>query len=273
MLAMTVLPLATLLATSFHDVTWHAARAIWTPVGFANYLALPRDQLLGVSLRNTLLFAVAAVAGQVVLGFALALLVSGIGRGRVLYRAIFILPILLPGIVVGAIWKLMLNADFGIIDQLLGLVGVPPYDWLDTASTALASVVVVDIWHWTPFCFLLFLAGIESLPRDVYEAAGIDGARFWQQLRYITLPLLLPTITVVCAFRIVMAVKVFDEVFLLTGGGPGTATEVLSFTLYQRFFTEDRAGYGSAMAVAIIAVVAAVLAAAMRLRPRERRPA
>ena len=112
-----------------------------------------------------------AVGGQVVLGLLLAVLFSRITRGRMFFRAIFILPILIPGIVIGAIWKLMLNFDFGLVNKMLGAVGIAPHDWLGGSDTALLSVIAVDIWHWTPFCFLLFLAGLESLPQDVFEAA------------------------------------------------------------------------------------------------------
>jgi multiple sugar transport system permease protein len=154
------------------------------------------------------------------------------------------------------------------VNQVTGLVGLPPHDWLGANATALFSVIMVDVWHWTPFCFLLFLAGIESLPQDVFEAARVDGATFWQELRRITLPLMMPTILVTFAFRLVLAFKVFDEVYLLTSGGPGTATEVVSFTLYQRFFTEDRIGYGSAMSVTVIFIVSILLVAALSTRQR-----
>jgi multiple sugar transport system permease protein len=226
------------------------------------------DPLFRAGVFNTTIFAVAAVAGQMVLGFFLALLCSRVTRGRVIYRAVFILPILIPGIVIGAIWKLMLNYDFGLINQALGLIGLPPHDWLGASETALLSVIVVDIWHWTPFCFLLFLAGLESLPQDVYEAARIDGASAWQELLYVTLPMMMPTIMVTFAFRLVLAFKVFDEVYLLTRGGPGTATQVVSFTLYQRFFTEDRVGYGAAMAVVVIFLVSLLLIVALSARRR-----
>ena len=259
MLGLSVLPLANLFLESFYDVAWRQGRAIWTPVGLAHYAVLPGDPLFRAGLLNTAVFALVAVAGQMVLGFALALLCSRIERGRVLYRAIFILPILVPGIVIGAIWKLLLNYDFGLVNQATALVGLEPRDWLGNPATALGSVIVVDIWHWTPFCFLLFLAGLESLPQDVYEAARINGAGFWQELAHVTLPMMLPTITVTFAFRLVVALKVFDEVYLLTGGGPGTSTEVLSFTLYQRFFTEDQTGYGAAMAVTVIFIVSLLL--------------
>jgi multiple sugar transport system permease protein len=268
MLALGLLPLANLVYTSFHTVTWSGGTATFTPAGFAHYLALPADPLLQAGFRNTIVFAIGAVGGQMLLGFALALLCSRVARGRVLYRALFILPILIPGIVIGAIWKLMFNFDFGLVNQITELAGMEPRNWLGDKETALASVIVVDIWHWTPFCFLLLLAGLESLPQDPYEAAKIDGATWWQELRYITLPLMAPTILVTFAFRLVIAFKVFDEIYLLTGGGPVTATEVLSFTLYQRFFTEDRAGYGSAMAIAIIFFCSLLLVAALSVRRR-----
>ncbi len=268
MLALSVLPLANLFLTSFYDVTWAHGQAVWTPLGLANYAALPGDALFRAGLVNTLMFAAGAVGGQMVLGFLLALLCSRVTRGQVLYRTVFILPILIPGIVVGAIWKLMFNYDFGLINQAIGLLGFAAQDWLGTPQTALASVILVDIWHWTPFCFLLFLAGLESLAQDVYEAARIDGASIWQELRYVTLPLMLPTIMVIFAFRLMVAFKVFDEVYLLTGGGPGTATEVLSFTIYQRFFTENRVGYGAAMSVVVIFLVSLLLVIGLSARKR-----
>lgn len=268
MLAMSVLPLANLFAISFFEVRWSGGSAVWTPTGLTHYRALPGDPLFRAGLVNTTIFALGAVVGQMILGFVLALLVSRVTRGRVLYRAIFILPILIPGIVIGAIWKLMLNYDFGLANQAIGLLGLGPHDWLGSANTALLSVIVVDIWHWTPFCFLLFLAGLESLPQDTFEAAKIDGASAWQELRYVTIPMMIPTIVVTCAFRLVLAFKVFDEVYLLTGGGPGTATEVISFTLYQRFFTEDRVGYGAAMSVVVIFLVSLLLVVALSARGR-----
>jgi multiple sugar transport system permease protein len=268
MVLLTVLPLANLFLSSFQDIVWSGGQAVRSSAGLSHYLALPSDPLFRAGLVNTLVFAFAAVSGQMVLGLLLALLCSKVTRGRVLYRAIFILPILIPGIVIGAIWKLMLNFDFGLVNQALGLIGMAPHDWLGASETALLSVVLVDIWHWTPFCFLLFLAGIESLPQDVFEAARMDGATALQEFRFVTLPLLVPTLIVTFAFRLVLAFKVFDEVYLLTSGGPGTSTEVVSFTLYQRFFTEDRIGYGSAMSVAVIFIVSLLLVVALSARKR-----
>ncbi len=272
-LALTALPIITLVVMSVHDVTWVQGVSQWTYVGAKHLSSLPRDQLFRAGMANTVLFAVTAVLAQMVLGFFLALASSKVSRGRVAYRAIFILPILVPGIVIGAVWKLMYNYDFGVLNQLTGLLGLAPHDWLGQKTTALLSVIVVDCWHWTPFCFLLLLAGLESQPQDVYEAAKVDGAGPWGELLHITVPLMLPTMVVTLIFRLIVAFKVFDEVFLLTGGGPGTATEVISFTIYRRFFTEDRVGYGSAMSIVTLFVIALLIVSAMAAaRRRERHP-
>ncbi len=269
-LLLTALPVLNLVALSLHDITWVQGRAHWSWVGTRHYAALPRDRTYIAGIGNTAVFAVSAVALQMVLGFALALLTSKVGRGRLLYRAVFILPILIPGIVIGAIWKLMYHLDFGLINQTLGLLGLAPQNWLGDKRLALVSVIVVDVWHWTPFCFLLLLAGLESLPRDVYEAAHVDGATGWQELRHVTLPLMLPTLGVTLLFRLIAAVRVFDEVYLLTSGGPGTATEVISFTIYRRFFTESREGFGAAMSV--VTIFALSLLVLLTLAAPRRRP-
>jgi multiple sugar transport system permease protein len=251
-LLLALLPIANLIAMSIHVIKWDQGIAHWTFNGLAHFAAMPADPLLRAGTVNTLVFAIVAVALEMALGLLLALFVSRIQRGRVAYRTIFLLPVLIPGIVIGAIWKLMYNPDFGVINQLLGAVGLNGHDWLGDGKLALLSVIVVDVWHWTPFVFLLLLAAIESLPEDVHEAATIDGAGPWQEFRHVTFPMLLPAFAVTLAFRLIVSFKVFDEVYLLTGGGPGTATEVVSFTIYRRFFTEDRMGYGSAISVTLL---------------------
>ena len=269
LLALTALPIALLLVMSLHEIRWEGGQAQWTYLGFANYAELPRNPFYAVSLRNTFVFVFAAVVIEMLLGFGLALLVSRLVRGRPVYLAIFLIPILVPGIVIGAIWKLMYNFDFGLFNDIVSLVGLPRQDWLGDARFALASVVLVDVWHWTSFCFLLLLAGLESLPQDVYEAAKLDGAGFWQELRHITLPLMWPVILVTLMTRGLLAFKVFDEVYLLTQGGPGTATEVLSFTVFRVFFDDDREGFGSAMSISLIVMVLALLLLARAVtRPR-----
>ncbi len=266
---LTFLPLANLVALSFHNVEWVDGKAMWDWVGVENFLSLPQDNLLRAGILNTVIFAVVAVALQMIIGFFLAHWTTQVTRGRLFYRTIFILPILVPGIIIGAIWKLMYSYDFGVINTALGVFGIGPVDWLGNPNLSLISVIIVDVWHWTPFCFLLLLAGLESLPKDVFEAARVDGATDTQILRYITLPLMLPTLIVTFVFRMILAFKVFDEIYLLTGGGPGTSTEVISFTIYRRFFTEDQVGYGAAMSIAVIVLITVMIIAATRTTTRK----
>jgi multiple sugar transport system permease protein len=251
-LAMSILPALNLMAMSVNEISWVDGKAVWSYVGFTHYARLAEDSLLIAGLKNTAIFAIVGVTLQVLLGFLLAWAVSRIARGRVLYRTIFILPILVPGILIGAVWKLMLNYDFGLVNGFIGVFGIHPVDWLGTRAWALPSVIMVDIWHWTPFCFLLLLAGFESLPQDVQEAARVDGAGTWAEMRYVLIPMMMPVIAVTFLFRLVTSLKVFDEIYLLTGGGPGSATEVISYTIYRTFFTQDRMGYGSAMSVTVL---------------------
>ncbi len=260
---LSALPLANLFALSFAEVNWTGGTQSWRWVGFENYQALASDSLFHAGILNTLLLVLVATSLQVAIGLALALMCSAVGRKSHAYRTLFLLPILIPGIIIGAIWRLMYNYQFGIINQVLGYLGLGQVDWLGSASLAMWSVIIVDVWHWTPFAFLLLLAAVESLPQDVVEAAKIDGATPYKRFRRITLPLLWPAIFVTFVFRAIIAFKVFDEVYLLTGGGPGTATEVISFTIYQRFFIQDNPGYGSAMSVTVMFVVALVVAVAM----------
>ena len=256
---LSLLPVVNLIAMSMHEIRWQDGNSTWQFIGAAHYLRLASDDLLHKGFYNTLVFSIVGVSLQIVIGFLLAWAVSRIHRGRVLYRTIFILPILVPGILIGAVWKLMLNYDFGLVNGLIGVFNFQPVDWLGTASLALYAVIVVDIWHWTPFCFLLLLAGFESLPQELHEAALVDGATAWTELRYVYLPIMMPVIVVTFLFRFMTSLKVFDEIYLLTGGGPGSSTEVVSYTIYRTFFTQDQMGYGAAMSVAVLFVIALLL--------------
>ncbi|MFA3919456.1 carbohydrate ABC transporter permease [Ruegeria hyattellae] len=254
--ALALLPVANILYMSFHTVQWAEGVSTWTPVGLENYERLPKDAFFSIGVWNTIVFSVTSVAIQMVLGFLLALAVVRIKWGSTFYKTIFILPILIPGIVIGAIWKLMLDFDFGVLNQINIWLGLQPLDWTGSVKLAMPAIIIVDVWHWTPFVFLLMLAGLQGLPEDVFEAAKVDGTGPFRELFKITLPLMLPTILVTLMFRIILAFKVFDEIFLLTGGGPGTATEVIAFSIFRTFFFENRVGLGSAMSFAVIFAVA-----------------
>jgi multiple sugar transport system permease protein len=192
-------------------------------------------------------------------------------RGGYSLLAVFLLPIIVPPIVIGAMWKLILNADIGVLNLLLSQFEIQRIDWLGSASTALGTVIAVDVWHWTPFTFLLLLAGLESLPTDVYEASRLDTLSDWQELRHITLPLLWPTIAITALFRLILSFKVFDEIYLLTSGGPGTSTEVVSYSIYRTFFSEDRTGMGAVMSLFTLFVIALSAIILVNLRKRETR--
>jgi len=204
-------------------------------------------------------FVVAAVAIEMVLGLALALLVAGVTRGKGFIRTVMILPILVPPVAIGSMWKLLYNYDFGIFNEALVALGLPAANWLGSTTLALWSVVLVDVWHWVPFVFLILFAAVEALPVDVLEAARVDGATRGQVLRRVTLPLLKPAIVVALLFRTILAFKVFDEVYLLTSGGPGTSTELVTLHLYKVFFEQNQLGYGALLSLALIAAILAFL--------------
>lgn len=255
LLVFTLAPILYLGVVSFHNIEWTEGRAIWTFVGFDNYADVADAPFFIASIRNTLVFAVVAVTIEMILGFGLALLVSGLAKTRAVFITIFLIPLLVPPIVIGAMWRLLYSFDFGLINFGLIWLGFSPVNWLGDANVALTSIIILDVWHWTPFTFLLLLAGLEGLPQDLYEAGRIDGASSWQLTRYITIPLMMPIILVTLVTRALLALKVFDEVFLLTGGGPGTSTEVISLSIFRTFFLEDRRGDGAALAIMAIILV------------------
>jgi len=190
--------------------------------------------------------------------------VAGIVRGKTWIRTVLILPILVPPVAIGSMWKLMYNYDFGIFNQTLAALGAAPVNWLGSTSLALTSVIVVDIWHWVPFVFLILFAAVEGLPVDLLEAARVDGATRWQVVWRIMIPLLRPAIVVAFLFRTILAFKVFDEVYLLTSGGPGTSTELINLHLYKVFFEQNQLGYGALLSLAVIAAIVSFLLVARR---------
>lgn len=251
LVVLTIFPVLNMFGISFFDVKWSGGSPIFSFIGLDNYRRLFAGEVVyWAGVRNTIIFALSAVTSQMVLGFSMALAVRAAGSvGRTLLTGIFLMPIVIPPIVIGTMWRLILGREFGLANILLGLVGIPQVDWLGDPRIALASVIFVDIWHWTPFVFLLMLAGLESLDQEILEASRMDVTSFWQAVRHVIIPMMLPTILITLMFRLILSFKVFDEVYLLTSGGPGTSTEVVSFSIYRTFFAQDQVGYGSAMSV------------------------
>lgn len=228
-------------------------------VGAGNYARMLGDGRFWSSLELTALYTGTTVAAQVLVGLGLALLVMQIPRGQGLLRVAAILPIVLAPVVVGLFWRtLVLAPDFGVADFVTRALGLGSHNWLGDPQLALVSVIAIHTWQWTPFAFLVILASLAALPPELYEAARIDRASAWQRFRHLTLPLIRPAIVVVVILRVTVALSAFAAIFAATGGGPGTATEVVSYTIFRRFFTEGQTGYGAAMSVVVLFVLALV---------------
>ena len=259
LIVLTLIPLVNIFYNSFFDIRWDDGGYVYTFIGLQNYLELPHNKFYFPGLKNTVKLAFIGVFFQMLFGFLIALGISKIKRGKSFFVSLFLLPILLPPIVIGSIWRLMYGFDFGIFNYLLAFFGVYPLDWLGNSTLAFTSIVILDVWHWTPFVVLLLLAGLESLPTDVYEAGRVDGTSGWSEIVHITFPLMIPTIIVTMVFRFILSFKVFDEIYLLTQGGPGTATEVISFSIYETFFDSDNMGLGSVMSVVSLFVISLLI--------------
>ena len=246
---LTLYPAVQLIRMSLYNVGYAGGHIAWHPAGFSNFTQILSDPTAMVAFRNTLEFVAITVACETILGLVLALAVSESRRLTGFYRTVLMLPVLIPPIGIGAMWLMMYDFNYGFIDEVLKRLHLMPQPWLATTTLAFPSILVVDIWHWTSFLFLIILAGLESLPQDINEAAQIDGAGHFQRLWYVTLPLLRPTITVAAMLRTIFAFKIFDEIYLLTSGGPGDSTQVITPYIQQVFFIQGRMGYAAALAV------------------------
>ena len=235
--------------------------------GAGNYAQMLGDPRFWHSLLLTLIYTVSTVVLQVALGLSLALLVLRIPKGQGALRVAAILPIVLAPVVVGLFWRtLVLAPDVGLVDVVTRAVGLPSYNWLGDPGLALVSVIAIHTWQWTPFAFLVMLASLSSLPPDVFEAARIDRASAWQRFRYITLPLIRPAIVIVVIMRTMIALSAFAAIFAATGGGPGTATEILNLYAYRTSFSELNLGYGAALAMVLLAITLTVSLVMFRVR-------
>ena len=230
-------PLAYMVYGSFR--AWDPSQSISETdfVGLKNYITLWFDPAFRESLSVTLIFATSVVAAELVLGVGLALLLDRNIRGMSFLRTIFILPMMIAPVVVGLMWRYMYHPTVGTINRTLKSLGLEGVDWL--GQNALLSVIIADIWQWTPFIFILSLAALQSLPRSALEAARIDGATGWQQIIHIKLPLMMPVLIVTALLRLIDAFKVLEVILVMTEGGPGLSTEILALRI-GRTATEFR---------------------------------
>ena len=225
-------------------------------IGLGNYAELARDPRFWYALGHTVFFTAASVSLELVLGLALALAMNSAFRGRGAVRATSLLPWAIPTIVAALLWRFMFDSQAGIANAILLALGAlnRPIVWFIDATTAWVPVILADVWKTTPFVALLLLAGLQNIDKSLYEAAEVDGASAWWRLWHITIPLLKPTILVALIFRTLDAFRVFDLVYALTGGGPGTATEPIALYTHSTILQNLRFGYGSALSVVIFAI-------------------
>lgn len=232
--------------------------------GVENYTRMAQDGRFWASLRNTAIFTTASLVIELVLGMAIALTLNQAFRGRGWVRTSAILPWALPTALIALAWRWIFNDEFGVWNDMLLRVGIiaEPVSWLGDPLWAMVAVVAADVWKTTSFVAILLLAGLQSIPKDLYEAHQIDGATPWQSFRQITLPLVLPQILIAMLFRFAQAFGIFDLIQVMTGGGPGGATEMVSLYIYATVMRYLDFGYGAALVVVTFLVLIAVVAIA-----------
>lgn len=231
-----------------------------------NYVEIFRDDLLIGASRNTLVLTASVVTLEFLIGFGLALLLNNRRlKGRDIYLLVLLIPMLMPPITVGLIWRLLLHPELGIINYGLSLLSLPQPAWLGDPRLAMITIIIVDIWHETSFILLILLAGLTALPDELYEAAMIDGANSPQKFRYLTVPLMMPTILVAILIRLIAALKTYDLVYILTRGGPGVSTETISYYIYRVAFVFLDMGKSSAMSFLLLAIIVILTLMLMRV--------
>jgi multiple sugar transport system permease protein len=235
-------------------------------VGMDNYLFLFRDDRFLTALKNTLYFTTLSVILELILGLSIALLLHRSFKAKGLMRAIVLIPWAIPTVVSAKMWEWIYNTDFGILNYLLGI----KINWLGSPLWAIHAAILMDVWKTTPFVVILMTAGLQVIPKELHQAARVDGAGTWTIFRWITLPLLKPVILVVLIFRTLDAFRVFDAIYVLTGGGPANTTETLSIYAYKVLFQTLQFGYGSTLAVMMFLCIGSISIFYLRLLSRDR---
>ncbi len=237
-------------------------------VGLGNYANLAVDRRFLESIVHTFYFTVLAVVVPLVFGTFAAIVFHREFKGRGLLRAIFTMPMMATPVAVALVWTMMFHPQQGVLNYLLSVFGLPPSQWVYSPNTVIPSLVMVEVWHWTPLVMLIVLGGLASLPTEPYESAKLDGATEWQLLRYITLPLVAPFLLVAAVIRTIDAVKAFDTIYVISQGGPGTASETINLYLYLQAFAFYQVGKASAMVVVFFVIIIALALWLLHVRQR-----
>jgi multiple sugar transport system permease protein len=266
-------PLLYAINLSLRHVDLTSAVGIGPYVGLENFRFALNDQFFWQAARRTVVFAIGAVSVEMVLGIAIAFLLNGLRWGQGIVRSLLILPLAAAPAAVGLVWRYMYHPDFGVYNAIMSMLGLPERNWLGAVNLAMPSVILFDIWQWTPFVALIVLAGLQSLPKEPFEAAELDGASTWQVLRRLTFPMLGPVLTLVFVLRSIDAIRLYDAIVSLTHGGPGTATETLTYYLYRlgmKFFRLDQASAISLLFLYVTIIFTGVALRSMMLAQAER---
>jgi ABC-type sugar transport system permease subunit len=268
-LIFTLIPFVQAILLSFQD--WDGISPDTPFVGLDNYKAVLEDQIFWESMKNAVYFGAVGFFLGTAVSLGMALLVNRIGRGRTFFRTAYYLPTVFSVVVVGLMFSWLLEPRVGIINRALDAVGLTAlqHNWLGDPATAAPAVALVFIWYHWGFAFILFLAGLQDVPQELYEAASLDGARAWSKFRFVTWPELLPVTSVVCLLTLLGALQIFGTVQVMTNGGPGYHTQVPTLRIYTEAFTNYR--YGTAAAMSVIFGGALVLLALVQLRLTRRR--
>jgi len=239
-------------------------------VGFENYTKLVTNQRFIESVVHTFYFTLLAVVAPLILGTIAALIFHREFPFRGVLRGVFVMPMMATPVAVALVWTMMFHPQQGVLNYLLSLVGLPPSLWVYSPQLAIPSLVLVEVWHWTPLVMLIVLGGLAVLPVEPYESARLDGASEWQLFRYITLPLVAPFLVVAAVIRTIDALKTFDTIYVITGGGPGTASETINLYLYLQAFAFYNIGNASAVVVVFFVIVLALALVLLHVREKTR---
>lgn len=239
-------------------------------IGLDNYVRMLSDRQFWNSLGNTLVYTLIVIPGGLALSLLLALALNSKIKGTAIYQAIFFLPYVSSTVAIALVWKWIYHPDYGVLNSILGFFGIAGVDWLTNRSTALGSVAVVQIWQTAGYNMVLFLAGLRSIPKEYYEAAKLDGSTPFQTFWSITVPLLMPTIFFVTTTSIIASFQVFNLIYVMTSGGPGTSTKVYVYYLWESGFSFFKMGYASALAYVLFVIILAVTLLQVRFLGRNR---
>lgn len=238
-------------------------------IGLRNYIDMLSDTRFTSSIKNSLLYAAFSLFLQLPFSLLLAIVVANVSRGEKFYRTTFFIPVIISGVVIGQLWQKIYNGDYGLLNAVLGMFGIEGQDWLGQENTALLAAFVPNLWQYIGYHMLIMYAGIKSISPDINEAAKIDGANKIQTAFRITIPLLKPILQVCITFSLIGALKIFDLIYVLTGGGPFFSTEVPTIYMYKTVFDSFNYGYGSAISIFVI-LECLILTIVLRLFFREK---